>query len=206
MERDGPRPERRPQNWETFRGHKSGIDPQDVKAEVTALWREADSGKAFRTALAQRGYVLAQGDRRDFCIIDGSGQEHSLARRIDGVKAADIRLRMSDIDRDDLPRVGDGRSERRADKKKVALAVDSGADKNRIEAAINATRASVVSPQDASEIAAERDGRDAYDSAVLRRKTSAQPAPPEISNTADNRTGSRSMNVRRKDGAVESHG
>src|ERR1035438_8808082 len=88
MEPDGPRPERRPQNWETFRGHKSGIDPNDVKAEVTELWHQADSGKAFRTALAQRGYVLAQGDRRDFVIVDGAGHEHSLARRIGGVKAA----------------------------------------------------------------------------------------------------------------------
>ena len=37
---------RRPDNWEVFRGHASGIDPQQVKAELTQLWRQqrADAG------------------------------------------------------------------------------------------------------------------------------------------------------------------
>ncbi len=174
VERDGPRPERRPKNWEVQRGKRSGIDPQDVKAEVTALWQETDSGKAFRTALAQRGYVLAQGDKRDFLLIDPAGQEHSLARRISGAKAAEIRNRMEDIDRDELPRVGEGRTERRKDKKRVAGAVGSGADKKRIEAAINASRASEVSERELAENVTEREGRDVYESFVNQRKKEAK--------------------------------
>lgn len=103
-DRQTPR-ERTPQNWETFRGHRSGIDPRGVKVEVTELWQGADSGAAFAAALEERGYILAQGDRRDFCIIDQAGNEHSLARRIDGVKAAEVRARMADIDREALPSV-----------------------------------------------------------------------------------------------------
>jgi Relaxase/Mobilisation nuclease domain len=80
VECDGPRPERRPEKWEVQRGKRSGIDPQDVKEEVTGLWNTTESGAAFRTALAQRGYVLAQGDRRDFCIIDA--QAMSIAWRV----------------------------------------------------------------------------------------------------------------------------
>lgn len=175
IEPDGPRPERRPKNWETFRGHKSGITPDEVKAEVTELWQETDSGKAFRAALAQRGYMLAAGDKRDFCIIDPAGQEHSLARRIQGAKAKDIHERMADIDRDELPRVGDGRTERRADKKRVAAAVDSGADKKRIEAAINASRASEVSGHPLTVQVTEREGRDAYESSVKQRKEAEAP-------------------------------
>jgi hypothetical protein len=109
------RPDRRPKNWETFRGHKSGIEPEEVKAEVTALWRESDSGTAFAAALSESGYVLCRGDKRDFCIIDPSGQEHSLARRVDGVKAAGIRARMADIDRDKLPTVAEGRDRIKAE-------------------------------------------------------------------------------------------
>lgn len=102
---DKGRPDRCPDNWETFRGHASGIDPQAVKEELTELWHQADSGKAFAAALEERGYILARGDRRDFCVIDQAGDSHSLARRIDGAKAKDIRERLADIDREALPSV-----------------------------------------------------------------------------------------------------
>jgi hypothetical protein len=103
------RPERRAKNWERFRGNKSQVDPEQVKAEVTAIWQECDSGTAFTAALRERGYQLCKGDKRDFCIVDPAGQEHSLARRIAGAKAAEIRARLSDIDRDSLPTVEEGR-------------------------------------------------------------------------------------------------
>lgn len=108
------RPDRCPDNWETFRGHASGIDPQAVKAELTELWHQADSGKAFAAALEERGYLLAKGDRRDFCIIDQAGDSHSLARRIDGAKAKDIRERLADIDRAALPSVAEASAIARA--------------------------------------------------------------------------------------------
>lgn len=104
-ESDRERPDRRPDNWETFRGHESGIDPRALKAELTDLWHQADSGKAFVAALEERGYILAKGDRRDFCVIDQAGDAHSLARRIDGAKAKDIRERLADIEREALPSV-----------------------------------------------------------------------------------------------------
>jgi hypothetical protein len=164
-EREGPRPERRPKNWEVQRGNRSGIDPQDVKTEITALWQNTDTGAAFRTALAQRGYVLARGDRRDFCVIDPAGHEHSLARRISGAKAADIRTRLADIDRDELPRVGEGRTERKGDGKRVQEAVKQGADKRNVERAINTARAANTAslPQEDEGDAGTRRRRSAYE-------------------------------------------
>jgi hypothetical protein len=106
-ETDEKRPPRRPDNWEKFRGAKSGIDPDQVKAELTALWQSADSGQAFVTALEASGYLLAKGDRRDFMVIDQAGDAHSLARRIEGAKAKDIRARLDGIDRDALPTVAE---------------------------------------------------------------------------------------------------
>ena len=108
-DRETPRPERRPKNWETFRGFKSGLDAEQVKAEVTELWRTSDTGAAFKLALEENGYILCRGDRRDFCIVDPAGDDHSLARRIAGAKAADVRERMKDIDRNALPTVEEGR-------------------------------------------------------------------------------------------------
>lgn len=104
------RPEPNMKDWEQFRAAESKIDPKAIKAELTELWRHSDTGPAFAAALAERGYILARGDRRDFCIVDPAGDEHSLARRISGVKAAEIRSRMVDVDREALPSVAEARA------------------------------------------------------------------------------------------------
>lgn len=101
-DRAGLRQERRARDYETFRGSQTGLSPKQVEAEVTALWLKCDSGAEFLAALEENGYILCRGDRRDFCIIDPAGDVHSLARRITGVRAADLRQRMADIDRESL--------------------------------------------------------------------------------------------------------
>lgn len=103
--RDGKRPRRRPKNWETFRGHESGIAPEVVTREVTALWHQADSGRAFMASLSEHGYRLCRGDQRGYCLLDAAGDVHSLARRIEGVRTVDIRARLSDLSLDTLPGV-----------------------------------------------------------------------------------------------------
>lgn len=98
-----PAPERdRFKDWETFRAQETGITPAEMKAEITELWQQSDGGRAFQAAIEEKGYLLAKGDRRDFVLIDPEGDIHSLARRIDGAKAADIRAKMTDLDRDSL--------------------------------------------------------------------------------------------------------
>lgn len=88
--------------WENWRGAESGIDPKAMKAEISALWQQSDSGGAFQAAIEDKGYLLAKGDRRDFVLIDPTGDIHSLARRISGAKAADIRAKMIDLDKETL--------------------------------------------------------------------------------------------------------
>lgn len=104
-DRGGPRPERAPESWEMFRGLKTGLDPRDIKAEVTKIFRESENAADFVAGLRQHGYQLVQGDRRDFCILDPAGEVHSLARRVDGVKAKELRAYMQDIDRANFPTV-----------------------------------------------------------------------------------------------------
>jgi hypothetical protein len=113
-QRPDGRPERAPELADIRAAERSGIDPKELKAELTELWRSADSGQAFAAALEDRGLMLAKGDRRDFCVVDHAGDAHSLARRLDGVKAKDVRERMADIDRDGLPTVNDAREQQRA--------------------------------------------------------------------------------------------
>ncbi len=109
-DRSTPRPPRRPKDWENFRGQESKRDPRAIQAEVTALWHAAETGPAFVAALAAHGYILSHGDKRNLVLVDRAGDDHSLARRIAGVKAAEIRSRLTAIDRESLPNVAQARA------------------------------------------------------------------------------------------------
>jgi hypothetical protein len=179
-DRGTPRPERRAKDWEGFRGVQTGIKPDDVKAEVTALWRQSRNGAEFRTALAQNDYLLCKGDRRDYCIIDREGNDHSLTRRISGAKAAEVRSRLSDIDRESLPTVDDARAERRGEKQQVIEAVERGADKAAIKRVLNAGRAADAAPAPQEDEGDSVPARDIYDRTFTRRRDQGhkQEAPP----------------------------
>jgi hypothetical protein len=104
VERDGvERPDRTPSRAELRQEERTGIKGKDVKADITEAFKASDSAQAFQSALGDRGYILAKGDRRDFVIVDRAGGIHSLARRIDGMKAAELREFMAAIDRESLP-------------------------------------------------------------------------------------------------------
>lgn len=111
IEREGVvRPERTPTHAEMQQAERTGLTPQEAKAEITALWQRTDDGKSFAAALDENGWMLARGDRRDFVVVDRHGEPHSLARRVEGAKAADIRERLADLDRDALPSVAEARA------------------------------------------------------------------------------------------------
>ena len=104
-DREEPRPERGAKKPEIFRGAESGIDPETVKADTRRAREHADNGSAFRHALESSGdYILARGDRRDFVVIDRTGDDHSLGRRL-GMKAKELRAYMADLDPANLPGV-----------------------------------------------------------------------------------------------------
>jgi hypothetical protein len=72
----------------------------DLKARITQLYRESDSGAAFQAALAEEGLTLAQAKR--IVLIDREGKIHSLYRQIEGVKAKDIKARLAGLELPDL--------------------------------------------------------------------------------------------------------
>jgi Relaxase/Mobilisation nuclease domain len=115
-EREGPdgakvnRPARTPSRPELRQEEKTGIRGKDVRADVTAAYQASDSAEAFKAALEERGYVLAQGDRRDYVVIDPAGGTHSLGRRIEGVNAIQLREFMSPLDRSLFPNVEEAKA------------------------------------------------------------------------------------------------
>lgn len=109
-ERDGkPRPKRTPSHAEMLQAERTGLTAQRVTEQITGLWRDTDTGKAFADGLYRAGYILARGDRRDFVVIDPRGGTHSLARRVEGARVKDIRERLADLDPRDLPSVAEAK-------------------------------------------------------------------------------------------------
>jgi hypothetical protein len=102
IERDGkPRPERTAPKWAMQQGERLKVDARQVKAQVQELWEASDSGRSFTAALSDRGFAIAKGDRRDFIVVDQAGGVHSLGRCV-ATKAAEVRSRMADVDREAL--------------------------------------------------------------------------------------------------------
>jgi hypothetical protein len=102
-----PRPKRTARLHELRQKERSGIQPTDIQAEVTALWHSTTTGDAFRKSLEDAGYVLARGDRRTFVIVDAAGEVHALARRVNGARSRDIEARLSDLSILTLPHVSE---------------------------------------------------------------------------------------------------
>ena len=110
VERDGkPRPDRTPSHSEMLQAERTGVSPAAAKAVMTELWHETGNGKSFQAALETKWWVLARGDRRDFVAIDINGGVHSLARRIEGATAADLRERFAELDPKSLPSIAEAK-------------------------------------------------------------------------------------------------
>jgi hypothetical protein len=108
----GERPARRPQSWETFRGHLSGIDPQRMTDQITSLYRSCNDASEFASRLREQNCRLVRGDRTGFCIVDSAGHVHSLARRLPGVTATALEEFLGSLGGDTVPTVAAWRAAR----------------------------------------------------------------------------------------------
>lgn len=103
-----PRAEMNHAEWQ--QAERAATDPRAFKEAITAAYEQSDNGKAFQAALEEQGLTVAQGDRRDYVIVDDQGQVYSLSRQIKGVTAKDLRAFMSDVDREALPTVEEAKA------------------------------------------------------------------------------------------------
>jgi len=107
-ERDGP--VLAPTRDEFEQARRLGTDIHAVRQTIRDCFERSDNGRSFEAALADHGLLLAQGDRRDFVVIDHEGGINALGKRILGVTAGQTRDRFADLDRDELPTVEQARS------------------------------------------------------------------------------------------------
>jgi hypothetical protein len=92
---------------ETEESRRLGTDVREIRTAILDCYEHSDSGRAFNVALEERGLILANGDRRDcFVVIDQEGGQHALNKKLTGMTLATIRERFADLDRSQLPNVG----------------------------------------------------------------------------------------------------
>ena len=83
---------------------RTGIKVKDIAQSVQDAWAASDNGATFKHALEEEGLLLAQGDRRNYVVLDGAGEVHSLSRRAK-VKAKEVKAKLADLDADSIPDV-----------------------------------------------------------------------------------------------------
>lgn len=81
---------------------RSGHDPKALKTMFRECWAISDSKAAFASALRERGYRLAQGDRRGFVAIDCQGEIFAIAKWT-ARKTKEVKAHLGDLE--DLPSV-----------------------------------------------------------------------------------------------------
>lgn len=89
---------RDPENFtreEWQQAKRAGVDPREIKAVLKQSWEASDSRASFESALNERGFWLARGDRRGYVALDYRGEVYSLSRYA-GVKTKEVEARLGD--------------------------------------------------------------------------------------------------------------
>jgi len=81
--------------WQQARRIKQ--DPRIIKETFQDCWAISDSRRGFASALEERGYSLARGDRRGFVAVDWRGEIFAISRWA-GIKTEDVKARLGNPD------------------------------------------------------------------------------------------------------------
>jgi hypothetical protein len=94
---------------ETEQARRQGRNVHALRQHIRHLWEDSSNGKEFADALEAEGYQLAKGDQRDYVVLDATGSPYSLGSRTTGAKAKEVREKLQDLDRDQIPDITEGR-------------------------------------------------------------------------------------------------
>jgi hypothetical protein len=83
-----------------------GTNIAEIRTAILDSFEKSDNGRSFAAAMKAQGMELANGDRRDcFVVVDHAGGQHALNKKLTGMTLAEIRNRLADLDRSQLPTV-----------------------------------------------------------------------------------------------------
>jgi len=88
------------------REQKQGRSPEylkELKEQITQLYQSSDGGRAFQQALADDGFILAQGKKRAFIFVDRAGLDYSVSRYVVRTLTKEIKAKFEDLNIELLP-------------------------------------------------------------------------------------------------------
>ena len=100
-----------PTREEEQQARRKGQDLQKLRAAIREAWEKSENGKSFAEALDERGFTLAQGEKRDYVAIDEQGSVYSIGKRTTGATAREVRAKLADLEREQIPSVEQAREE-----------------------------------------------------------------------------------------------
>ncbi len=100
-----------PTREEEQQARRKGQDLKETRSALRDAWEQSTDGQGFAAALDKRGFLLAQGDKRDYVAMDAQGSVYSLGKRTTGATAREVRAKLADLDRERLPTVEQAREE-----------------------------------------------------------------------------------------------
>lgn len=100
-----------PTKAEEEQAQRLGVDIHAIRETIRDCYQQCKGGQSFREALEHEGIILAQGDRRDYLAVYESGGYLSLGKKLVGETAAQIRHKLADIEREELPTLEQAREQ-----------------------------------------------------------------------------------------------
>ena len=105
-------------------GHaRPDLSPEERREQITAIRKSCDDAQAFKNALAESGYILAQGSKGGYVVVDETGASFGLANQLADLKRKEYKAFMASVDLASLPTIEQTRAllrEKAADAKKHA--------------------------------------------------------------------------------------
>lgn len=170
---------------------RTGVTAQERRDAVRSAWEQSDTGAAFRDALADKGYMLAVGDRRGFVAIDKEGEIVALGKRSMGVATSEIGDRLASLG--PLPSVEEARAAQRENTVPIqsppkpygseadAAMLAALAERQQGEqAALTERQAEDLARVQAEQAEQARIALEAFEREQAERAKAAQPEPPPL--------------------------
>lgn len=110
QKRDPERELAAPTMAEEQQARRKGQELKDQRGALREAWEQSTDGQSFAAALDERGFILAQGDKRDYVAIDRQGSVYSIGKRTTGATASQVRGKLTDLDREQIPSVEQARA------------------------------------------------------------------------------------------------
>ncbi len=86
---------------------RQGLDAREIKQAFQQAWERSDGLRGFQSALEERGYFLARGDRRGFVALDVDGKVYAIPKWT-SLKAKDVKAKLGSPE--ELPSVDEAQA------------------------------------------------------------------------------------------------